>query len=115
MDVHGLFNNRGAKDLRGRIMGNDAPIDAQQVRSIVTQTRTRGDELAAAGVNSARLEAKLSEIEKCVDEKHHDQNKLRSLLTELEADLIEVESKLVTSGILPELHQILGTGVPAPR
>jgi hypothetical protein len=37
------------------------------------------------------------------------------VLTELRADLIAVENRLIDSGVLQVLHQILGTGVPPPR
>ena len=92
-----------------------AHIDARQARSIVEHTRKRSDELAAAGVDPERLEGRLTRIETHLDQEHHDPVKLRSLLTELRADLIQVENLLIDSGVLTALHQILGTGVPAPR
>lgn len=92
-----------------------APVDAKQARSIVEHTRKRSDQLAAAGVDRERLEGRLSRIENHLDQEHHDPVKLRSLLTELQADLIQVENLLIDSGVLTALHQILGTGVPAPR
>lgn len=97
-------------------MGNDgAQITAQRIRSLVEQTRQSSDDLVAAGVNRKRLEERLSQIENHLDQEHRDPIKLQFLLTELQADLIEVENKLIDTGVLPALHQILGTGVPAPR
>jgi len=92
-----------------------AQIGAEQVRSIVEQTRKSSPDLVAAGVNPDRLEDRLSQIEKHLDQEDHDPLKLRSALTELRADLVEVESRLIDSGVLQLLHQILGTGVPPPR
>jgi hypothetical protein len=92
-----------------------AHISAEQVRSIVKQTRKSSDDLIAAGVDRRRLEGRLTEIEKHLDHEDHDPVKLRSVLTELHADLIEVENRLIDSGVLQMLHQILGTGVPPPR
>jgi hypothetical protein len=89
-------------------------IGAEQVRSIVEQTRRSSHDLVAAGINRERLEGRLSQIEKHLKEEHHDPVKLRSVLTELQADLIEVENRLIDSGVLQVLHQILGTGVPPP-
>jgi hypothetical protein len=93
----------------------DAPVDTQQARSIVEQTRKRRNDLIAAGVDRERLEARLAEIESHLDQEHHDPVKLQSLLTELQADLIQVENRLIDTGVLTLLHQILGTGVPYPR
>lgn len=90
-------------------------VGAEQVRSIVEQTRKSSHDLVAAGVNRERLEDRLSQIEKHLDREDHDPVKLRSVLTELQADLIEVENRLIDSGVLQVLHQILGTGVPPPR
>jgi hypothetical protein len=92
-----------------------AQIGAEQVRSIVEQTRKSSPDLVAAGVNPERLEDRLSQIEKHLDQEDQDPLKLRSALTELRADLVEVESRLIDSGVLQLLHQILGTGVPPPR
>jgi hypothetical protein len=90
-------------------------IGAEQVRSIVEQARKSSHDLVAAGVNRERLEGRLSQIEKHLNPEDHDPVKLRSVLTELQADLIEVENRLIDSGVLQVLHQILGTGVPPPR
>jgi hypothetical protein len=90
-------------------------IGAEQVRSIVKQARKSSHDLVAAGVDRERLESRLSEIHKHLDQEDHDPVKLRSVLTELQADLIKVENGLIDSGVLQMLHQILGTGVPPPR
>lgn len=92
-----------------------AQIGAEQVRSVVEQARKSSHDLVAAGVSRERLEARLSQIEKHLNQEDHDPVKLRSVLTELQADLIEVENRLIDSGVLQVLHQILGTGVPPPR
>jgi hypothetical protein len=93
----------------------DAQIGTEQVRSVVEQARKSSHDLVAAGVERERLEDSLSQIEKHLDQEDHDPMKLRSVLTELQADLIEVENRLIDSGVLQVLHQILGTGVPPPR
>jgi hypothetical protein len=90
-------------------------IGAKQVRSIVEQARKNSHDLVAAGVDRERLDTRLSQIEKHLNREVHDPVKLRSVLTELQADLIEVENRLIDSGVLEVLHQILGTGVPPPR
>ncbi|WP_119269579.1 hypothetical protein [Taklimakanibacter deserti] len=90
-------------------------IGAEHVRSVVEQARKSSHDLVAAGVNRERLEGRLSQIEKHLDQEDHDPVKLRSVLTELQADLIAVENRLIDSGVLQVLHQILGTGVPPPR
>jgi hypothetical protein len=92
-----------------------AHVSAEQVRSIVEQTRKNSGDLIAAGVSRERLEGRLTEIEKHLDAEDHDPVKLHSLLGELQADLIEIENRLIDSGVLELLHQILGTGVPPPR
>ena len=92
-----------------------AQIGAEQVRSIVEQARKSSHDLVAAGVDPKRLEGRLSQIEKHLDQEDHDPVKLWSVLTELQADLIKVENGLIDSGVLQLLHQILGTGVPPPR
>ena len=92
-----------------------APIGAEQVRSIVEQTRRSKDDLVAAGIDHERLESRLSAIEKHLDQEDHDPVTLHSVLTELQADLVAVENRLIDSGVLQVLHQILGTGVPPPR
>jgi hypothetical protein len=106
-----MTSHKTRKDTRPR----GAPVDAKQARSIVKDTRRRSDDLIAAGVNRERLEARLAKIENHLDQEHHDPVKLRSLFTELQADLIKVENKLIDTGVLELLHQILGTGVPPPR
>ncbi len=100
---------------RNRTEAKGAHIGAEKVRSIVQQARKSSDDLVAAGVDRDRLEGRLSEIEKHLDQEGHDPVKLRSVLTELQADLIAVENRLIDSGVLQVLHQILGTGVPPPR
>ncbi|MGE3875453.1 MAG: hypothetical protein AB7F74_21065 [Parvibaculaceae bacterium] len=90
-------------------------IGAEQARSVVEQARKSSRDLVAAGVDQERLEGHLSKIEKHLEQEDHDPVHLRSVLTELRADLIEVESTLIDSGVLQVLHQILGTGVPPPR
>jgi hypothetical protein len=95
--------------------GAGAPIHAKQARSIVAHTRRSSEELVAAGIDRKRLESRLARIEKHLDQEDHDPAELRLLLTELETDLIQVENKLISSGVLPALHLILGTGVPPPR
>jgi len=90
-------------------------IGPEQVRSVVEQARRSSHDLVAAGVDRGRLEGRLSQIEKHLDQEDHDPVKLRSVLTELQADLIAVENRLIDSGVLQVLHQILGTGVPPPR
>src|SRR5262245_46483584 len=92
-----------------------AQIDAEQVRSIVEQARKSSHDLAAAGIDRERFDGRLSQIEKHLDQEDHDPVKLRSVLTELQADLIAVENRLIDSGVLQVLHQVLGTGVPPPR
>lgn len=92
-----------------------AKIDAEQVRSVVEQTRKSSPDLVAAGVDRDRLEGRLSQIEKHLDQEDHDPDMLHSVLSELRADLIDVENRLIDSGVLQVLHQILGTGVPPPR
>jgi hypothetical protein len=92
-----------------------AQVGAEQVRSIVEQARKSSHDLVGAGVDRERLEGRLSQIEKHLDQEDHDPVKLRSVLTELQADLIAVENRLIDSGVLQVLHQILGTGVPPPR
>lgn len=92
-----------------------AQIGAEQVRSVVEQARQESHDLVAAGVDRERLEGRLSQIEKHLDQESHDPVTLRSVLTELQADLVEVENRLIDSGVLQVLHQILGTGVPPPR
>lgn len=90
-------------------------IDAEQVRSVVEQTRKSSPDLVAAGVDRERLEGRLSQIEKHLDPEAHDPDMLHAVLSELQADLIDVENRLIDSGVLQVLHQILGTGVPPPR
>lgn len=92
-----------------------AKIDAEQVRSVVEQTRKSSPDLVAAGLDRERLEGRLSQIEKHLDQEAHDPDMLHSVLSELQADLIDVENRLIDSGVLQVLHQILGTGVPPPR
>jgi hypothetical protein len=92
-----------------------AHISAEHVRSVVEQTRKRSGDLIAAGISRERLEGRLTEIEKHLDAETHDPAKVHSLLTELQADLVEIENRLIDSGVLQLLHQILGTGVPPPR
>ena len=93
---------------------NQTPIDLRQVRGLVQQTRDIHDDLVASGVDRARLETKLEGIGKRLDEPHRDVGGLRSLLAELEGDLIRIENRLLTSGVLADLHQILGTGILSP-
>lgn len=93
----------------------DTRIGAEQARSVVAQARQSSDDLVAAGLDRERLEGRLGQIEKHLDQVEHDPVKLRSVLTELQADLVEVENRLIDSGVLQVLHQILGTGVPPPR
>src|SRR6476469_8387588 len=90
-------------------------IGAEHVRSMVERARNSSDDLVAAGVDRERLEGRLSKIEEHLDQEDHDPVQLRSVLTELQADLIKVENRLIDSGVLQVLHQILGTGVPPPR
>jgi hypothetical protein len=92
-----------------------AQIGVEQARSLVDQARKSSHDLVAAGIDRERLEGRLSQIEKHLDQEAHDPVKLRSVLTELRADLIAVENRLIDSGVLQVLHQILGTGVPPPR
>ena len=94
---------------------SDTRIGAEHVRSVVAQARQSSDDLVAAGVDRERLEGRLGQIEKHLDQEDHDPVKLRSVLTELQADLVAVENRLIDSGVLQVLHQILGTGVPPPR
>ena len=92
-----------------------AKIGVEHARSIVEQARKRSHPIVAAGVDRERLEGRLSQIEQHLDQEAHDPVKLRSVLTELQADLIAVENRLIDSGVLQVLHQILGTGVLPPR
>jgi hypothetical protein len=92
-----------------------ARLRADQVRSVVEQARRSSHDLVAAGVDRERLEGRLSQIEEHLDREDHDPVTLRSVLTELQADLIKIENRLIDSGVLQVLHQILGTGVPPPR
>ncbi|MGE0283249.1 MAG: hypothetical protein AB7F09_03115 [Parvibaculaceae bacterium] len=92
-----------------------ARIGAEHVRSVVEQARKGSHDLVAAGMDREQLEGRLSQIEEHLDQEDHDPVKLRSVLTELRADLIAVENRLIDSGVLQVLHQILGTGVPPPR
>jgi hypothetical protein len=104
-----------ARKTRKDTKSKGAKIGAEQVRSVVEQARKSSHDLVTAGVNRERLEDRLSQIETHLDQEDHDPVKLRSVLTELQADLIEVENRLIDSGVLQVLHQILGTGVPPPR
>src|SRR5437868_4844055 len=88
------------------------PVGAEQVRSVVDETRKSSADLIAAGIDRKRLEGRLTEIEKHLDVEDHDPATLRSLLTELRGDLIRIEDRLIDSGVLQLLHEILGTGVP---
>lgn len=88
---------------------------AKRVRSLVEETRKSSGDLVAAGVDRQLLEDKLARIENHLDQEHHDPVVVESLLTELRSDLIKVENRLIDSGVLQLLHQILGTGVPPPR
>lgn len=92
-----------------------APAAATQLRAIIEQTRERSDDLVAAGVDRDRLEEKLTELETYLERFDHDPDQLHILLSELRSDLFEVESKMIGSGLLQTLHQILATGVPTPR
>ena len=108
------------KAMTSRKTGKDtktegAQIGAEEVRSVVEEARRSSHDLVAAGVDRERLEGRLSQIEEHLDQEDHDPVKLRSVLTELQADLIKVENRLIDSGVLQLLHQILGTGVPPPR
>lgn len=93
----------------------DAHSAARQVRSLVEETRKSSGDLVAAGVDRQLLEDKLARIENHLDQEHHDPGKLESLLTELQSDLIKIENRLIDTGVLQLLNQILGTGVPPPR
>lgn len=104
-----------SRDTRKDTENKNAPIGAEHVRSMVEQARSSSADLVAAGVDRERLEGRLSKIEEHLDREDHDPVQLRSVLTELQADLIKVENRLIDSGVLQVLHQILGTGVPPPR
>jgi hypothetical protein len=104
-----------SRNTRDKAKPKDAKIGGEQVRSLVEQTRKSTHDLVAAGINRERLEHRLRQIEEHLEQEDHDPVKLRSVLTELQADLIEVESRLIDSGVLQLLHQVLGTGVPPPR
>lgn len=104
-----------SRNTRDKAKPKGAKIGGEQVRSIVEQTRKSTHDLVAAGINRERLEHRLRQIEEHLHQEDHDPVKLRSVLTELQADLIEVENRLIDSGVLQLLHQVLGTGVPPPR
>ena len=81
---------------RNRTEAKGAHIGAEKVRSIVQQARKSSEDLVAAGVDRDRLEGRLSEIRKAPGSREgHDPVKLRSVLTELQADLIAVENRLI--------------------
>jgi hypothetical protein len=106
-----MTSRKTRKDAKPKSAG----LRADQVRSVVEQARRSSHDLVAAGVDRERLHGRLSQIEEHLDREDHDPVKLRSVLTELQADLIKIENRLIDSGVLEVLHQILGTGVPPPR
>jgi len=104
-----------AKRAQKRTTSKRKDKSAKHVRTLLAEARKSKDHLVAAGIDRDRLERRLGEIERHLEAEHHDPAELHSILSELRADFIEIENRLIGSGVLQILHQILGTGVPSPR
>src|SRR5687768_10170244 len=104
-----------SRNTRDKAKPKDAKIGGEQVRSLVEQTRKSTHDLVAAGINRERLAHRLRQIEEHLDQEDHDPVKLRSVLTELQAELVEIRNRLDGSRGPRLMHPVLGTGVPPPR
>jgi hypothetical protein len=87
-----------------------APVNAEQVRNLVSQIKSHRSTLTAEGVDSDALDAALKAID--LHTKAEKPALLRNALGQLQKILSKAAGGMVAHGALALLHQILGTGVP---
>jgi hypothetical protein len=106
--ITNFTGNLGVGNTSGDI--TNAPINAQEVKNLVTQIKSHAKELIKEGVEPQALEAALNLIDKQLSTKKH--TLIREALAELEKIVAKASGGLIAHGVLALLHQIIGTGVP---
>jgi hypothetical protein len=92
---------------------NIAPLQIEKVRNVISQIKTHSVSLAHEGVDINALSDHIATIEGELEEPSPRHSQIRDALINLQMSVGKVEEKLISSGALTLLNQILGTGVPS--
>jgi hypothetical protein len=109
--IHQFNGNLGSPGVSGDVIVSSLSID--KVRDFINQVKSHTELLVREGVDKTELSSKLGELEKVVAA-NASTSVLAKALEELKGTLMTAAGKVVASGVLALLNQMLGTGVPTP-
>jgi hypothetical protein len=107
--IHSFTGNLGSSNVSGDIIVST--LTAERVRDVVSQAKAQTEQLVREGIDRNELLERLGGIEKALN-KGESLSVLEQLLTELRSSVAKTAGKLVSSGLLTILNQLLGTGIP---
>jgi hypothetical protein len=108
--IQSFAGNLGSHDVSGDVIVSTLTIE--KVRDFVNQVKPQIDQLEREGVDRTELTTRLRAIEKALDD-CKPASVTSQLLEELKGTVAKAGSKLISSGVLSMLNQLLGTGVPS--
>ena len=108
--IHQFSGNLGSPGVSGDVIVATLSID--KVRDFINQVKPHTEQLVREGIDGKELSAKLGALQKSVDS-NASAPVLAKLLEELKGTLTAAAGKVVASGVLSLLNQVMGTGVPA--
>jgi hypothetical protein len=109
--IHSFTGNLGSTNISGDVI--TSVVTAEKIREFVSQVKPQIDQLVREGIDREELSSRLTAIERALEEEK-DPAFVARLLNELKDTVVKTAGKLVSSGVLTLLGQILGTGAPAP-
>src|ERR1700682_5592438 len=107
--IHSFTGNLGAQGVSGDVIVTN--IKAESVRDFITQVKQQTEQLAREGVDRKELHRIIRAIEEGLDAKKPI-SVISQLLEELKGVVVKVGAKLVSTGVLAMLNQLLSTGIP---
>lgn len=87
-------------------------VDLTLVEAMITQLKSKIDDLAAAGADGATLKARLNSLEAEIGKVAPTSLVLRGLLVDIRNAVAGATGNLMASGAIALINQLLGTGVP---
>jgi predicted transcriptional regulator len=107
--IQSFTGNLGAQGVSGDVIVTN--IKAESVRDFITQVKQQTEQLAREGVDRKELHRIIKAIEEGLDAKKPI-SVISQLLEELKGVVVKVGAKLVSTGVLAMLNQLLSTGIP---
>lgn len=106
--INTMTGNLGVGNSSGDI--TNAPVDVEQVRSLVASVKSNTTQLASEGVDTEALIRAIAAVENAVSSSSS--SLMRDALLELKSVVAKAIGGLAARGVISILNTILGTGVP---